>query len=42
MKYYGDYIPDLTQIYPEGFRTFDEPEYYEDEFDEDIYIDDEE
>ena len=24
MVYYGDYIPDLTQMYPEGFRTFDE------------------
>jgi hypothetical protein len=31
MRYYGDSIPDMTQIYPEGFRTFDEGDIYSDE-----------
>ena len=25
---YTNYIPDLTERYPEGFRTFDEPDDY--------------
>ena len=34
MRFYGDCIPDISEIYPEGYRTLDEtcPEgYYEDE-----------
>lgn len=30
MRYYGDSVPDMTQLYPEGFRTFDEDDIYPD------------
>lgn len=32
---YNTYIPDLTERYPDGFRSFDEPDYgYEPSYDE--------
>ena len=40
-SYSGNYIPDLTERYPEGFRTFDEP-YCGYESDGEIVLDEEE
>ena len=31
MIYHGDCIPDLTDMHPQGFRTFDEGNIYPDE-----------